>query len=261
MSLPVEPPAAERLDYAERWLRDGLAVLRPALSVCQVTVDMTGPLAELERLRKSGVAASPTHLLVHAAARVLAGDPQLHQMIAGNVRHRPASVDIGLSVTGETFVSPVLIIEEAETKSVEEIAVETARRAGEARDSDAEFRQMLKKWGWVIPWGWMRRGVLRALNTQPAFRRRAGGTFQISMVPTDWGLTSVFPTGGVLMGGQTIPRVVACNGQPVVRPTMALTLSCDHGVWDGRAAAKFLAGVRTKLESMGADRKQLRTSA
>src|SRR3712207_1131999 len=134
----MAPSAAadESLDYAERWLRDGLAVLRPALSVQQIAIDMTHANEALERLRQQGVAATSTHLLVYAAARALASNPRLHQVIAGNRRHRPAQVDIGLSVTGETFVAPVLIIENADVKTVSEIAAETTRRAPDVRQSD-----------------------------------------------------------------------------------------------------------------------------
>ena len=51
------------------------------------------------------------------------------------------------------------------------------------------------------------------------------------------------------MGGQVRSRVVAIEGQPAVRPVMTLTLSGDHGVWDGRAAARFMATVKADLES------------
>jgi pyruvate dehydrogenase E2 component (dihydrolipoamide acetyltransferase) len=67
------------------------------------------------------------------------------------------------------------------------------------------------------------------------------------------GAASTFSTAGVLVGGAVTPRVVAAGGQPVVRPMMTATLSGDHGVWDGRAAAKFLAGVRRELESPASD--------
>ena len=59
----------ESLDWAERWLRDGLQVLRPALSVIQVTVDMTNALARLEALRRSGVQADD-----HTPARARGGE-------------------------------------------------------------------------------------------------------------------------------------------------------------------------------------------
>jgi pyruvate/2-oxoglutarate dehydrogenase complex dihydrolipoamide acyltransferase (E2) component len=31
---------------------------------------------------------------------------------------------------------------------------------------------------------------------------------------------------------------------------MTLTLSGDHGVWDGRAGARFLAAVKSDLEAL-----------
>jgi hypothetical protein len=64
VTVPPEGP----LDYADRWLRDGLQVLRPALMVGQITVDMTAALRRLDALRRTGVQATATHLLVRAAA-------------------------------------------------------------------------------------------------------------------------------------------------------------------------------------------------
>jgi pyruvate/2-oxoglutarate dehydrogenase complex dihydrolipoamide acyltransferase (E2) component len=239
---------AEPLDYAERWMLDGLRVLRPSVSVLQATVDMTNALLVLEDLRRGGVVASATHLLVKAAADAFAKNPDLHQLVAGNRRYHAARVDIGLSVTGETFITPVLVIEGADQKAVAEIAAETSRRVPEAQSADRQMRQLLKRWGWLVPIGALRRGILRLLYTRAEFRRKAAGTFQISTVAGDWAFTSTFAGSGVLFGGLVKSRVVAIDGQPAVRPTMTLTLCGDHAVWDGRAAARFLAGVKSNLE-------------
>jgi pyruvate dehydrogenase E2 component (dihydrolipoamide acetyltransferase) len=243
----------ETLDYAERWLRDGLSVLRPAFSVAQVTVDMTRANARLDAMRRHGVQATSTHLLVHAAARALAAHPHLHQIVAGIWRHRPRRIDIGLSVTGDTFVTPVLVIEDADRKSIEEIAEETRIRAPEVLDSDRRTLRLLRRWGRLVPFGFMRRALLRALFSSAAFRRKGAGSFQVSTVPADWALSSAFSTAGVLIGGQTRSRVVAVDGRPVVRPVMTLTLSGDHGVWNGQAAVRFLAAVKSELESTRLD--------
>lgn len=240
-------PQSERLDYADRWLRDGLAVLRPALSVQQITVDMTNALAMLEKLRKQNVAASPTHLVVQAAARALASNPQLHQIIAGTRRHRPARVDIGLSVSGETFVAPVLVIEGADQKTIEQLVEETTTRTPHVQESDRQMLRLLRRWGRLVPIGSIRRGILRLLFSSPGFRQKGAGTFQVSVVPVEWALAATFATAGVLIAGQVSSRVVAVDGQPVVRPMMTLTLSGDHGVWDGRAASRFLAFVKAEL--------------
>lgn len=239
----------DRLDFAERWLRDGLRVLHPSLSVLQVSVDMTHAMARLDVLRRAGVQVSPTHLVVRAAARALAENPSIHQIVAGNKRHRPTQVDIGLSVAGETFVAPVVVIEAADTKSVEEIAAEIARRAPEAKKNDQQMLAMLRRFGWLVPFGFLRRAILRTLFTSPMFRRKGAGTFQVSTVPVDWAFTTAFSTAGVLFGGNVVQRVVAVDGQPAVRPMMTLTLSGDHGVWDGRAATRFVASVKAALEA------------
>ena len=240
--------ADDSLDHAERWLLDSLRVLRPSFVVYQVTIDMTNALRQLEELRQAGVAASTTHLLVRAAALGLAANPALHQVIAGSRRLRPARVDIGLSITGETFIAPVLILEGADQKSVAEIAAETARRVPEVRRADQQKLQSLRRWGGWVPFGFLRRAIMRLMFASPAFRQKNAGTFQVSTAPVEWAATSVFVASGVLVGGQVWSRVVAIDGQPQVRPTMSVTLSGDHGVWDGRAAARFLAAVKSALE-------------
>jgi pyruvate/2-oxoglutarate dehydrogenase complex dihydrolipoamide acyltransferase (E2) component len=240
----VESPVDTSFDYAERWLRDGLQTLRPPFSVSQTTADMTHAMRRLEELTRGGVHATFAHLLVHAAAGALAANPNLHQLIVGNRRHFPERIDIRLSAAGDTSVAPVLVLEGADKKTVVELAEETERRAVEASDDDQRMLQTLRRWGGLVPFGFLRLALLRAL-----FRPKGAGTFQVSTVPVDWALSSTFSTPGVLVGGQVRSRVVVVDGQPAVRPTMVLTLCADHGVWDGRGASRFLANVKAALEA------------
>jgi pyruvate/2-oxoglutarate dehydrogenase complex dihydrolipoamide acyltransferase (E2) component len=166
-------------------------------------------------------------------------------------------VDIGLSIAGESFVAPVLVIERVEEKSVADIAHEIATRAAEIRHADQQMLRLLRRWGRLVPFGFMRRALLRILFTSATFRRKGVGTFQVSTVPADWALSSTFSASGLLIGGQTRQRVVAVNGQPAVRPTMTLTLCGDHAVWDGRAAARMLAAVKSELEGAGSETKRV----
>jgi len=237
------------LDYAERWLVDALRVLRPSAVSYQASVDMTGALRELEELRRTGVQATTTHLLIWATARTLAANPALHQMVVGSKRHRFGQVDIGLSISGETFLSPVLVLKGADQKTVQEIADETARRVPEVQAADRAKLEQLRRWGWLIPFGFLRRVVMRIMFRGSAFRRQMVGTFQVTTVPMESASTSVFVASGVLIGGAVASKVVAIDGHAVVRPMMVLTLSGDHGVWDGRAAARLLAGVKRELEA------------
>lgn len=239
----------ETLDYAERWLRDGLQVLRPSLMVQQITVDATEAMRRVNEFRRTGVQATTTHLLVHAVARALADNRPLHQLIAGNRRIHPDHVDVGLAVTAEKFVGSPLVIEAADQKTIPEIVDEITRRVPDVQRADERLNKLLRRWGWLVPFGFVRRAILRVLFTSPSFRRKGAGTFQISTVPADWALSSSFSSTGVLVGGQVRSRVVVVNGQPAVRPVMILTLSGDHGVWHGQAAARFLAAVKADLEA------------
>jgi pyruvate/2-oxoglutarate dehydrogenase complex dihydrolipoamide acyltransferase (E2) component len=247
--ISVEPPVDTSLDCAERWLRDGLQMLRPPFSVSQATADMTHATRRLEELSRGGVHVTFAHLLVHAVAGALAANPNLQQLIVGNRRHFPERVDIRLSASGETSVAPVLVLEGADKKTVVELAEETQRRAVETRDGDQRMLQMLRRWGWLVPFEFLRLALFRALFTSRLVGRKGAGTFQVSTVPMDWGLSSSFNTPGVLVGGQVRSRVVVVDGKPAVRPTMILTLCADHGVWDGRGASRFLANVKAALEA------------
>ena len=74
-----------------------------------------------------------------------------------------------------------------------------------------------------------------------------GGTFTISnlgMFGVD-AFTAIIspPQAAILACGRIAERVVAVNGQAVVRPMMTLTLSSDHRVVDGAQAAAFLSDL------------------
>jgi pyruvate dehydrogenase E2 component (dihydrolipoamide acetyltransferase) len=80
----------------------------------------------------------------------------------------------------------------------------------------------------------------------------AGGTFTI----TNLGMygVDVFnaivnpPQAAILAIGRIADRVVPVNDAPAVRPTMFLSLSCDHRVVDGARAAKFLDDLANSIE-------------
>lgn len=57
------------------------------------------------------------------------------------------------------------------------------------------------------------------------------------------------PQAAILAVGRMVDRVIPVNGQPAVRPTMTLTLSCDHRVVDGARGAEFLAAVAALIEA------------
>jgi pyruvate dehydrogenase E2 component (dihydrolipoyllysine-residue acetyltransferase) len=58
------------------------------------------------------------------------------------------------------------------------------------------------------------------------------------------------PQAGILAVGAIADRVVAVDGRPVVRPMLTVTLSSDHRVVDGAAAARFLLDVVAELTNL-----------
>ncbi len=239
-----------KLDYAERWLRDGFALCRPPAFSQSLEVDMTRAKMLLDSARHRGIRLTYTHLIVRAVAMVLEANPDLHVMVCGNALHRPAQVDIGLSVAGDAFMAAVLIIQDAGRKKLGEIAAEIVSRAPEARDADRKLLSAVRKWGWIIPFGFLRRALLRFLRSFFEFRRRASGTFQVSIVPgVDRFETPLFNTSAILTAGAVRERLVAVDGGPRALPTVHLTCSADHRVWDGTKCQTFLLGVRGILES------------
>jgi pyruvate dehydrogenase E2 component (dihydrolipoamide acetyltransferase) len=57
------------------------------------------------------------------------------------------------------------------------------------------------------------------------------------------------PQAAILAVGRIADRVVAVNGQPAVRPTLILSLSCDHRVVDGARGAAFLDTLADMIEN------------
>ena len=56
------------------------------------------------------------------------------------------------------------------------------------------------------------------------------------------------PQAAILAVGRIVDRVVVVDGQPAVRPTMVLTLSCDHRALDGARAAQFIGALADLVE-------------
>jgi pyruvate dehydrogenase E2 component (dihydrolipoamide acetyltransferase) len=82
-----------------------------------------------------------------------------------------------------------------------------------------------------------------------------GGTFTISNLGM-FGLdefTAVLnpPQAAILAVGSISDRPVVLDGLIVARPTMTMTLTCDHRAVDGAPAAAFLDTMKAMLEDLG----------
>ena len=168
-----------------------------------------GPAIEKER----GVKLSHTDLLIAAVAHALGKHPLVNASWTGDgIRlHPEINVGVAMAVEGGVVAAS---IPGANTKKLGEIAVlrrdlTERARAGKLRPADI-----------------------------------TGATFTISnlgMYQVDaFTAIIVAPQAAILAVGRIADRVVPVDGKPGIRPMMALTLSCDHRVFDGARAALFL---------------------
>lgn len=185
-------------------------------------VDATRLGAWRERAgRPLGARVTYTDLLVKLAAAALVRHPAANTSWKDGTLLRHAEVNIGLAVAvDDGLVVPVL--HRADTLGVAEIA---------ARREDLVARAQA--------------GKLRPADIQ-------GGVFTISNLGV-YGVDAFSaivnpPQAAILAVGRIAERVVAMAGQPAVRPTMVLTLSCDHRALDGARAAQFLSTLADLIE-------------
>ncbi|HEX3681442.1 MAG TPA: 2-oxo acid dehydrogenase subunit E2 [Bryobacteraceae bacterium] len=241
--------ASRKLDWAERWIRDGLELSKPPAFFETLQVDMTEASALIEQAREQGLRLTYAAILVRAAAVALAANPDLHVMVCGSRMYSPRRVDLAVSIASEGSLAPVMVLESANLKMLPQLAAELAGRVEEVRAADAKLMGALRRWGWVLPFAILRKTVLRSLHRSREFQRKSAGTFQVSIVPgVDQFVTPVFGGSAVLTAGRVAERVVAVKGVPLVRPTVYLACSADHRVWNGGAAERFLRSLQDILE-------------
>ncbi|MGH7904524.1 MAG: dihydrolipoamide acetyltransferase family protein, partial [Candidatus Dormibacteraceae bacterium] len=183
-------------------------------------VSATALLAWREVSRASGAPVTFSDLLVKLVAGALRAHPRV------NARWRDglvgqSDINVGLAVATEGgLVVPV--IHRADKLAIDRIAarrMELVERARAGRLSPEDL---------------------------------GGGTFTISnlgMYGVD-AFTAILNSGqgAILAVGRISDRVVAVAGRPEVRPSMVLSLGCDHRVIDGARGAEFLQTVAAAIE-------------
>lgn len=164
-------------------------------------------------LKKNGLKVTYTDLLVKLSAAALRKHPKVNSSVRGEKVLLMPEINVGIAAAVEDgLVVPV--IHNADTKTIAEIAADRAEVLERARS-----------------------GRLRPADVQ-------GGTFTISnlgMYGVDCFLAVLNPPqAAILATGRIAERIVPVDGQAVIRPMMALSLSFDHRAIDGARGAQFL---------------------
>lgn len=222
-----EPSRIERL-VAKRMVQSRTEI--PEFTVT-VEIDMAAALAlrgELKAVHNGGTekrVPSVNDLIIKACAIALREHPRVNSAWCDDRIHRFERVNVGVAVSTDDDGLVVPVVPDADTLTLGTLAARTRdltrrARAGKATPADV-----------------------------------SGGTFTVSnlgMLGVAHFTAIISPgQGAILAVGSTTQRYVPVDGQPVLRPIMAATLSSDHRVIYGAHAAAFLDRLRTLLEHPG----------
>ena len=179
--------------------------------------------------RKAAVRLTITDLLVRIAGAALAEHARANAFWADGRIGLHERVNVGIAVATGASTQPgantglvVPVLRDVDRKPLAQIAAERAALVARARTGQLSPDDL------------------------------AGGTFTL----TNLGMYRVDsfhailnpPQSAILAVGRIAERPVAIGGQPVVRRTVVLTLSCDHRVLDGVLGAIFLGRVAELIE-------------
>jgi len=172
--------------------------------------------------RSQGVKLTHTDLLILVVAQALEQSPYLNaSWIEGAIEFHH-EVNIGLAMAVEEGVVTG-VVRNANKIGLAEIALERRglaerARAGRLRPNDIT-------------------GATFTISNLGMYQVNA---FTAIIVP---------PQAAILAVGEIADRVLAVDGKPTVRPTVTLTLCCDHRVIDGARAARFMQILSSALQS------------
>ena len=210
------PLRRERLTSMRATIARRLGESKQTIPHYRVSIDLDADalLARRRALADKGVRVSVNDLLLEAVARALVRHPRVNAQFDGNEVLEFGQADIAVAVaTDAGLITPV--IRAADGKPVERLAAESRDLAARARAGKLTREEI------------------------------TGGTFTVSNLGM-YGIKSFDaiinpPQVAILAVGAAEPRPVVRDGALAVGTRMTVTLSSDHRVVDGAAAAAFLA--------------------
>ena len=226
-STAATPLRRERLTSMRATIARRLGESKQTIPHYRVAIDLDvdALLARRKSLADSGVKVSVNDLLLEAVARALVRHPRVNAQFDGNEVLEFGQADIAVAVaTDSGLITPV--IRAADGKPVERLSAEARELAERARTGKLTREEI------------------------------TGGTFTVSNLGM-YGIKSFDaivnpPQVAILAVGAAEARPVVRDGVLAVGTRMTVTLSSDHRVVDGAAAAAFLATLAELVRGQGA---------
>lgn len=205
--------------------------------------------------QESGIGYTP--VLLKLIGELAGRHPRLNAVLSRRVlRQRiflPEDVDVSIAVEktwrGETFVTTPLV-RQVNRKSLAGIAVEIKDLVRQPFENRPDFGA-LRLFN-LLP-DFLKAIVLRCICGNPHLFKQFFGTVGftnlgkfgvVDIVPVPaWLNTMIFAVGSIQ------DRPVVRDGAVTIEPVMHLTMSFNHSVMDGGAAARILADLRQTIES------------
>ncbi len=224
VSMPPGLPAPSR-SVPVAGMRKAIAEhMRGSISsTAQLSFLLEVDVTQAQRLRREasrdGATIGMPHVLIKASAEALRRVPAMNTLLHEGAVHYFDEANVGLAVSvDDGLIVPVL--RNAGAMSMSEVAAEAGRLARAARE-----------------------GKLAPDDV-------AGGTFTVSALGSVDGFTPILNAGqtAILGAGRSVEKPVVRDGEIVVGETMVLSLTVDHQVVDGAAAASFMRRLQQAIE-------------
>jgi len=241
-----------KVDPGRKILMDAVSAARRPDGYGVMLLDLLPAKEFREEFRKRhGISLTHLHLIIKACAMVIRKHPWAHYMIERYRIIKPSSIDIGVSVAGEETVTPVVVIREADKKTLKEIAEEFRKKTGEALREEEEKLNDLKRIGKFIPFNFLRRRIIQYFAENYRLRRKMVGTAQISMMntrETDIFIPTVMGTTALLGVGGVANRPLVVGDRVEVRPSVYVSIEIDHRTWHVRNGAELAKEFKWLME-------------
>jgi 2-oxoacid dehydrogenases acyltransferase (catalytic domain) len=241
----------EQLDITERWSADLFQyVQRPGFFVVS-DIDMTQSREIVEVARELKVRLTYSHLVVRAVGLALHRMGDLHCLIERSRRFFPRTVDAAVPVggTGDRFLPTSMLLRDIGRMELLEIRASMDKEAAILRETgEPEKFRALRQAAAVLNRGWIRSTLVRRFLKSAVWRRKYMGTVHISFLKDVDFFTPLTPFVGIGLGaGQVSERATVRDGKICIRPMMTISCCCDHAVWDGLTATRFMAEMKKIL--------------
>jgi pyruvate dehydrogenase E2 component (dihydrolipoamide acetyltransferase) len=224
-AAPAAPPPAASIPFIG--MRQTIAehMVNSLQQTAQVTVTTEIDVTELVKLRsqlKAEFSLTYTDLIIKAVARALKQHPRLNSTLIGDEIQHLAEIHIGMAVALEDGLI-VPVVRDADRKDLREIALETQRLAGGAREGTLSVDEV------------------------------TGSTFTVTNLGgygTDFFTPIInMPEVAILGVGRIIEKPAIYEGEIAKRSLMALSLTIDHRIVDGAPGAEFLRDLGSLLSN------------